>query len=228
MTGDVPEARRLLRRALAEASQAWEASRPASGVLRRFLRSEEVPNSNFVREHFGLALAAGDEPGLAESGRALRAWMDAVQEDERRLARPIHPPYEHAAGYLDYIADLIGPSGPRAPAERVSLLPRSLHAACVGLASRDAALIEQALNTILDEHARALERATSPPAPLSLPAMQIAAAARRLGIAVTTQPRFATHPVPIEVRDGPGPRGPIGRLATDLLASDLLDIPPLA
>jgi hypothetical protein len=225
MIGDVLAARRHLQLALADAHQAWEASRPQQGgILRRFLRSEGLPNSNLVREHFGLALAAGDDSGLDESGRALRAWMDAVQEDERRQSRPIHPAYEHVAGYLDYLADLFGPSRPRAPAERVSTLPRNLHAACVGLESRGTALVEQALNTTLEEHARSLERATSPPAALSLPAIQIAAATRRLGMHVATEPKFATHPVPIEVRDTPGPRGPIGRVATDLLGRDLFPV----
>jgi hypothetical protein len=224
MIGDILAARRQLQLALADARQAWEASRPSHGILRRLMRSEELPNSNVVREHFGLALAAGDERGLDESGRSLRAWMDAVQDDERRQSRPIHPAYEHAAGYLDYIADLLGPSKPRAPAERVSTLPRNVHAACVGLESRDTALVEQALNTTLEEHARSLERATSPPAPLSLPAIQIAAAARRLGMTVATEPKFAMHPVPIEVRNAPGPRGPIGRVATDLLGRDLFPV----
>jgi hypothetical protein len=85
-------------------------------------------------------------------------------------------------------------------------------------------LVEQALNTTLEEHARSLERAASPPAPLSLPAIQIAAAARRLGMTVATEPKFASHPVPIEVRDAPGPRGPIGRVATDLLGRDLFAV----
>jgi hypothetical protein len=177
-----------------------------------------------VREHFGLALAAGDERGLDESGHALRAWMDAVQDDERRQSRPIHPPYEHAAGYLDYLADLLGPATPRARAEQVSTLPRNLHAACVGLESRDAALVEQALNTTLEAHAQSLERVTSIPVGLSATAIQIAASAKRLGLVIATDPTFATYPVPVEIREGSGPRGPIGRLATDLLGRDLFSV----
>ncbi|MCI0344732.1 MAG: hypothetical protein L0221_04700, partial [Chloroflexi bacterium] len=134
------------------------------------------------------------------------------------------PAYEHAAGYLDYLADLLGPSRPRAPAERVSTLPRNLHAACVGLESRDSRLVEQALSTILEEQARSLERAASPPAPLCLPAIQIAAAARRLGMTLVTEPKFATHLVPIEVRNTPGRRVAIGRVTTDLLGRALFPV----
>ncbi len=109
MVGDIRAARRQLQLALVEARQAWEGSRPSSGILSRLTQSEQLPNINLVREHFGLALAAGDERRLDESGRALRAWMDAVQDVERRQSRPIKLAYEHSAGYLDFLADLLGP-----------------------------------------------------------------------------------------------------------------------
>jgi hypothetical protein len=73
-------------------------------------------------------------------------------------------------------------------------------------------------------NARSRDRATWPPAALSLPAIQIAAVARRLGMIVAAQPKFATYQVPFEIRDAPGPRGPIGRLSTDLLGRDLLAV----
>jgi hypothetical protein len=205
----------------------WQESRPSSGgLLRRFLRSQELPNSNYVRHHFGLALAARDDRGLEEAGAILRAWMDAVAEDERRQSRPIHPAYEHAEGYLDYLADLFGPSGPRAPAERVSTLPRHLHAACVGLERRDASIVQEAIDAILAEHVQALERKTSPPPPLSLPALQIIAAAQRRGLQVNPDQRYASHPVPIAIGESGSTHRPIGRVPTDLLARRLVPVGP--
>jgi hypothetical protein len=226
MVGDVPNARRHLQLAIAGARSAWADSHPTGGgILRRLLRSEEVPNPNLVREHFGLALAAGDERGLEESGRLLGAWMDAVEEDERRQGRALHPPYGHVAGYLDFIADLLSSKGPRAPADRVSSLPRHLHAACIGIERRDAALVEQAINTCLDAHARELERKTSPPAALCLPAIQLAAAAGRLGMGVRLDPKWSAHPVPIIMRE-PGAADRVGRLPTDLIGRALFGSPP--
>jgi hypothetical protein len=225
MIGDVPHARRHLQLALAEARSSWVDSQPTGGgILRRLLRSQEVPNPNLVREHFGLALAAGDERGLEESGRLLEAWMDAVEEDERRQGRWLHPPYGHVAGYLDFIAELLSSKGPRAPADRVSSLPRHLHAACIGLERRDTAHVEQAITTCLNDHARELERKTSPPAPVCLPAIQLAAAARRLGMAVLLDPKWSSHPVPISVRE-PGSVDRVGRLSTDLMGSALFASP---
>jgi hypothetical protein len=224
LVGDVPNARRHLQLALGEARSGWADSQPTGrGILRR-LRSQEVPNPNLVRDHFGLALAVGDERGLEESGRLLRAWMDAVEEDERRQGRTLHPPYGHVAGYLDFIADLLSSEGPRAPADRVSSLPRHLHAACIGLERRDAALVEQAINTCLDDHVRELERKTSPPAPLCLPAIQLAAAAGRLGMVVRLDPKWSAHPVPITVRE-PGAADRVGRLPTDLTGRPLFGSP---
>jgi hypothetical protein len=152
--------------------------------------------------------------------------MDAVEEDERRQGRTLHPPYGHVAGYLDFIADLWGSKGPRAPAERVSSLPRYLHAACIGLERRDAALIAKAIDTCLEEHARALERKTSPPAPLCLPAIQLVAAAGRLGMTVRVDPKWSAHPVPISLREGPGSVAGVGRLPTDLMGRALFASTP--
>lgn len=211
MVGDPLRARRVLHLAVAEARQGWADSQPTGRGILRLLRSQEVPHPNLVREHFGLALAAGDDRGLEESGRLLGSWMDAVREDDKL------PRYGHVAGYLDFIADMLSTKGPRAPADQVSSLPRHLHAACVGLERRDAALIETALDTCLEEHARQLERKSSPPAPLCLPAIQLAAAARRLGMTIRIDPRWSAHPVPIYLREGPGSGVHVGRLPTDLM-----------
>jgi hypothetical protein len=223
MVGDHVGARDYLQEAIAQARRAWTTTQPnAGGILRHLLRSQEVANPSLVREHFGLALAAGDQRGLEEAGRLLRAWMDAVEEDERRQGRTLHPAYGHVAGYLDYIADMLGPKGPRAAADRVSSLPRYLHAACIGLERRDASLIEGAIDTCLEEHARELERKTSPPAPLCLPAIQLAAAADRARIPVTINAKWAVHPVPISLREGPGSTVRVGRLPTDLMGRAVL------
>jgi hypothetical protein len=224
MVGDPVNARRILQVAVAEARRGWADSQPpGGGILRHLLRSQDLPNPNRVREHFGLALAAGDGRSLEESGGVLRAWMDAVEEDERRQGRPLQPPYGHVAGYLDFIADMLSTNGPRAPADRVSSLPRYLHAACVGLERRDAALVTQAIDTCLEEYTRELERKTSPPAPLCLPAIQLAAAAVRLGMTVRIDKRWSAHPVPIQMREAPGSADRVGRLPTDLMGRPVFD-----
>lgn len=222
MIGDHDTARGHLELALADARRSWEESAPsAGGLLGRFRRSTSRPNSSFVRAHFGLALAAGDEAGLRDAGSQLRAWLDAVEEDERAQGRSIQPAYQHVQGFLDYVADLLGPRGPRASADQVSTLPRHLHAASVGLQRGDSDLVQQALNAVLDEHAATLERRTSPPAPISLEALQIAAIARRRGLEVTADERYGAYPVPIVMREGPGDRGRIGRLEAHLMGRPL-------
>jgi hypothetical protein len=96
-----------------------------------------------------------------------------------------------------------------------------LHAACIGLERGDADIVQQALDVALEQHAAALERRTSPPAPISLEALQVAAIARRRGLEVRAPQRFAAYPVPIVIRQGPGDRGRIGRLDTDLMGRPL-------
>lgn len=226
MIGEPETARDHLRAGLAEARRAWEQTRPQQGgFLRRIRRSEELPNANFVREHFALALAAGDEAAVRETSGILRSWMDAVEEDGRRRGQPVvgHP-YGHAAGYLDLLADLLHPGGTanlRAPVETVWAGFPTVRSACVALVRRDSTLLERALNDSLAEHARTLERRTSPPPPLHAPALHIAAAARRLGISFETDARYAAYPVPIIISDPPGSPGVMGRLPCDLMGSAL-------
>jgi hypothetical protein len=228
MIGDLDAARRHLHIGLAEARKSWEQTRPQQGgFLRRIWRSEELPNHNLVREHFTLALAAGDEQALQETSGILRSWMDAVEEDGRRRGQPVvgHP-YGHAHGYVDLLADLLQPSGAaalRAPAETVWAGFATARSACVALVRRDSELLERALNEALADHARALERRTSPPPPLYPPAIQIAAAARRLGIPFETDARYAAYPVPIIIRDPPGSPGVMGRLPCNLMGTALFD-----
>jgi hypothetical protein len=225
MVGDLDAARRHLHAGLADARRAWEETRPQRGAfLRRIWRSEELPNTNYVRQHFALALAAGDVGALRETSALLRTWMDAVQEDGRRRGQPVvgHP-YGHAAGYLDLLADLLQPAGAgalRAPAETVWAGFPTVRTACVALVRRDSAMLERALNDALAEHARTLERRTSPP-PLHAPAIGIDAAARRLGIPFETDARYAAYPVPIIIRDPPGSPGRMGRLPCDLMGTVL-------
>jgi hypothetical protein len=209
--GDDTEARHHLQLAVAEARQVWA--------------GHDSPHHNLVREHFGLSLAVRDEPGIAEAGAMLRTWMDAVMADERRQGRTLQPAYAHASGYLDFIVDLLGPTSPRAPADQVSAVPRHLYAACIGFERRDAGLVEQGMHTTLDTHAQELERNTSPPAPLCLPAMQLAEAARRLGMEVPVDPRWSAHAVPIRLRPEPGSPDRMVRLPIDLLGRVLLDGP---
>jgi hypothetical protein len=220
MLGDPARARAELRKALANARREWELSTPASGgLLRRLWRSQDLPNPNHVREHFALALVAADEQGEREAHAILRDWMDATEADARRRGMTFagHP-YGHASGYLDFIADLLAPGArPRAPVDTVIGPMPTARTACVALLTRDAEMLRRALDEALAEHARTLERRTSPPPPLCRPAIEFAAAARRLGIAVDTDPRYAAHPVPIIIRDPPDSAGAVGRLPCDLM-----------
>ena len=223
MAGNLLAARRNLDLALAEVHRAWKPdAQRGGGIVRRLWRSQELPNPNIVREHFGMALAVGDEQGIHQAGESLRAWMDAVQEDERRQRRTLLPPYAYAAGYLDFIADLLGPRARRAPAERVSTVPRHFYAACVGLERRDPRLVAQAVETTLELHAAELERKSSPPAPLCLHAMQLVAATDRIGLPIEVDARWAAHPVPIRLGPEPGSPERLGRLPTDLLGRALV------
>lgn len=225
MIGDLEAARRHLRQESSAARRHWQETRPAQGgFLRRLVQQQELPNPNYVREHFALALVAGDEPALRETSGVLRAWMDAVGEDGRRrgITMPGHP-YGHAAGHLDLLADLLQPTGAaglRAPVETVFGTPIA-RTACLALVKRDGAMLGRALNDALEEHVRQLERQSSPPPPLHGPAIEFAAAARRLGIPVQTDARYAAYPVPITIRDPPGPPGRMGRLPCDLMGTQL-------
>ena len=207
MLGDVAGAREHLRNAAAESRARWQGALPRPGGPMSWLRKDQaLPNHNFVREHFALALVLSDEPGLRESGSHLRAWLRA-QEGRG------WPIYGHAIGYLDLICDLIGGDRTRPDAAEVDRVqgPGSTRVAAIGLARRDPSLVRDGLEGILAEHARTLERKTSPPPAISETAVQLAVAARRLGVPLTVDERYATWPAPV---DG-------GRLPCDLLGRAL-------
>ena len=181
MLGEARAGRAQLELAAADARTQWQD--PAQ------------PNPNIVREHFALALALGDEAGLREAIPALQTWLRS--QDGRPWGI-----YAHAAGYLDLICDVVGgddrsrPS--RADVEQVIGPLSSVRVAAIALAERDAALFREGLKSVLTEHARTLERKSSPPPPICEPAVHLAAAARRLGVAVQVEARFALWPVPVE------------------------------
>jgi hypothetical protein len=79
---------------------------------------------------------------------------------------------------------------------------------------------------MLDEHARSLERRSSPPSPLCEWAVYLAVAAQRLGLTTTVDERYAHHLVPIEIHNLPDYLGRVGRLPCDLLGRDLWASPP--
>jgi hypothetical protein len=70
--------------------------------------------------------------------------------------------------------------------------------AAIALVERDAALFREGLESMLTEHARTLERRSSPPPPICATAVHLAAAASRLGVPVEVEERFAAWPVPVE------------------------------
>jgi hypothetical protein len=209
MLGDVAGAREHLRSAAAKARARWQESMPRPGGAMRWVRKEQaLPNQNFVREHFALALVLSDEAGLRESGLHLRAWL----RTQEARGWPI---YGHAFGYLDLICDLFGGDRTRPdPAEVDGVQgPGSTRVAAIGLARRDPSLVREGLEGILADHARTLERKTSPPPPppISATAVQLAVAARRLGVPVAVDERHAAWPVLVEG----------GRLPCDLLGRAL-------
>lgn len=227
MLGDAAGGREHLRSEAQRAHRSWQATAPQpSGALRWLRRSLSLPNQNYVRRHFGLALALGDEDALRETSRLLQAWMAAVAENaQRREPEAPAPPgrYTHAEGYLDLLCDLLGPATrrpTREEAEWVGALLPDIPVACIGLVEGDRDLFERGLNGVLGEHAQRLERRDSPATPVCEPAVQLAVAARRLGVGFTADERYQSYPVPIVVRDA-GDKGKLGRLPCDLLGREL-------
>jgi hypothetical protein len=210
MTGDLDAAQRHLR--------------AATDRARRELETTKPPNSNYVRTYFGLALAAGDDRAVEDAAGALRASMNAAAEDEARRAPAIPAqPYGHATGYLDLIADLLGPAGRlRAPTETV-FGPLGVRTACAGLQTRDGAMVKRGIESILEEHAQQLERRTSPPPPLCEAAIHLAVAAQRWQIRYDIDQHYTSYPVPIIIRDPANPKGRLGRLPCDLMGVELFN-----
>jgi hypothetical protein len=130
-------------------------------------------------------------------------------------------PYAHASGYLDLIRHLLEPGRvepTRADAERVFGGPPSLRVACTGLVEQDGTLVADGLRAMLREHAATLERRTSPPAPVCAPAVHVAAAAQRLGLAVDLDDDSRRYDVPVSLPDGRFARLPCDLLGTELWA----------
>jgi hypothetical protein len=109
----------------------------------------------------------------------------------------------------------------RADAEQMTGPAASLRVACVGLVEHDARLVANALEDMLDAHAGALERTSSPPPAVHEPSVHVAVVARRVGFDVGVDERFASHLVPVEIRNLPGYEGRVGRLPCDLLGRPL-------
>lgn len=193
---DVSTARGHLQAAAIDARERWQSSAPQGGGLSRwFSKGQALPNQNIVREHLGFALALGDEAGLRETIPVLQAWL---RTQEGRTSSV----YAHAAGYLDLVGDLVGGADRATPSrtavEQVSGPLPSTRVAAIALFERDATFFREGLESMLAEHAAAIERKTSPPPPICEPAVHLAAAARRLGVPVAVDERYATWPVPIE------------------------------
>jgi hypothetical protein len=211
MLGDWDGARSLLAEAAAAARRQWEESAPRTRPFGRLLgRDSTLPNNNYVREHFGLALAVGDEDALRVTSEILQGW-------DERLA--LEAPYAHAHGYLDLVRHLLaGAEVSRAEAGTVLGPLRDGRVACVGLAERSPELVERGLRGMLGEHAGTLERQSSPPPPICAPAVHLAAAAQRLGVSVELDEDARVYDVPIAVAaDG----RKVGRLRADLLGTEL-------
>jgi hypothetical protein len=213
MLGDPNAGRAQLAEEAAAAQRRWQESVPLQGSLVGLLRRPAaVPNHNYLREHFALALVLGDDAGLRRTMELLRAWDETAA---------LGSPYGHFSGYLDLIRHLLDRAHARptrAAAEEVGGPLPSMRVVCVALAEGDTALLGRGLNGMLAEHARALERTTSPDPPVCAPAVHVAAAADRLRMPFAVAPELRRHEVPIVV----SVRGrTVGRLACDLLGSAL-------
>jgi hypothetical protein len=224
--GDAERARAHLRQKAIAAEARWKETAPEQGRGLRWLwRSQGLPNHKYVREHFGVALVLGDEGGLVKTTSLLIAWADAVEADMRRRGQTNIGRYAHADGYLDLLAALLEGTVnlSRAEAEQVFSPLRSTRVACVGLVEHDPALLREGLEGMLGEHAKTLERKSSPPPPLSFPSIHLAACARRLGMPVAVDERYSAHPVPVQIRNLPGHEGRVGRVPCDLLGRQVWD-----
>jgi hypothetical protein len=225
MLGDVAAARRYLEMEAAEARRSWQESLPKPGVLRWFARDQALPNQNRVREHLAVALVLGDEGAIRETTSYLRAWLQSFEEMLRKQGATVgvgpHR-YGHAHGYLDFICELL-PGGRRPDREQALNAgggPSSMRICLVALVERDPQTLTRGMNGMLAEHAKTLERKTSPPLPILLPGIHVAVTAGRLGIPVEVDERWSRHRVPVEVR-GPTGERLRGRLPADLLARAL-------
>lgn len=172
--------------------------------------SRQPANPNTAREHFALALVLGAESDLHRTSAVLREWDSTPGAGT---------PYAHASGYLDLIRHLLEPGRARptrADAERVFGGRPSLRIACIGLVEHDAATLTEGLGAMLREHAATLERRTSPPPPVSEPAVHVAVAARRIGLAAELDDASRRYDVPVRLPDGRFARLPCDLLGTKL------------
>jgi hypothetical protein len=113
-------------------------------------------------------------------------------------------------GYLDLVCDVVSGERTRlagASVERVLGPYSSVRVAAIALVGRDAGGLRRGLDGMLEEHAKLLERKSSPPPPICAPAVHLAVAARRVGMDVAVDDRYMAWSVPFEG----------GRLPCDLL-----------
>lgn len=196
MIGDVEHGRRALRAGAVAARQLW--------------MSVDPPNHNHVREHLALALVTGDEGAVTETGAALDAWMRSVETSQQR--------YAHANGYLDLVSHVV--TGRAAPTREHALVVGELlpgtRVAGTGLVERDASLFAEGIDTMLADHAHALERRTSPPPAVCEPVACLLVAGRRVGLRPEIADGYRRHPVPVDIVAASGGARTTGRLDADL------------
>jgi hypothetical protein len=211
MLGDTAAARRHLVEAAEAARRQWRESTPPGHLLDRILASRTgLPNQNHLREHFALALTLRDEEAVAETAALLRAW------DERR---PLDDPYRHTYGYLDLIRHLLdGLHVSRNDAETVLGLLSDIRVACVGLADGTPELVARGVRGMLQQHAAALERKTSPDLPICFPAAHVAVAAEQLGLEIELGDEYRSWSAPVVLSER---AGKVGRMPVDLLGTPL-------
>jgi hypothetical protein len=211
MLGDTGAARVQLVGAAEAARRQWQESAPTRPLVRRILeRANALPNQNYLREHFALALLLVDDRALAETSELLRAW------DERLL---LDHPYSHAHGYLDLIRHLLdNVPVARTDVEAVTGPLSDVRVACTGLVERSPTLLARGLRGMLEQHAAALERKTAPDPPICFPAAHVAAAAQRTGVQFELESDYESHDVPVVLAER---AGKVGRMPLDLLATAL-------
>jgi hypothetical protein len=191
------------------------ALRASASVARRQCAEAATPNHNHAREYFALSLVTGDGTGVNESAAVLQAWMDSAAAFQAR--------YAHADGYLDVLCDVVTEHrlAAREEVQRVGEVLPGMRAACVGLVERDGEMLATAIDTMLADHVRTLERLTSPPPAVCAPVVHLLVAAHGCGVRPAVDERYRRHPVPIEVRREPGGGRAAGRIDGDLTGEAL-------
>jgi hypothetical protein len=169
-------------------------------------------NINKILDYLSLAVAVGTPADVADAAASLRR----LALESPKIFGPSR--YSMALGYLVLIADVLDGLPPDRDAA-LALLPQ-VRRASIGLIERDERELSAGIDDVLRDHVVLIDRQYPEGPPVSVRAVHFAAAARRLGIPFSVDPRYRAFPVPIVVTTVPGERK-IGHVPCDLLGEAL-------